>query len=95
MAASQRGAMMAVEQVAHRITSALGQHQRSLGSQTLRLKPLWVIVRMLKPSVGEMLRTSSPSTRFTIVVLPALSRPLPNNAQYQHSFDGYVSLAFD
>lgn len=31
---------------------------------------------MMKPSVGLTVLTSSPMTRFTIVVLPALSRPL-------------------
>jgi hypothetical protein len=31
---------------------------------------------MLKPSVGEIVETSSPVNFFKMVVLPALSRPL-------------------
>jgi hypothetical protein len=35
------------------------------------------MVLMMKPNVGLTVFTSSPMTFFTIVVLPALSRPLP------------------
>lgn len=38
--------------------------------------PLYCSVLMLNPSVGLMVVMSSPFSRFTIVVLPALSRPL-------------------
>lgn len=38
--------------------------------------PLCSRVLMLKPSVGEMVLTSSPLNFFRIVVFPALSRPL-------------------
>ncbi len=38
--------------------------------------PLYERVLMLNPSVGEIVVMSSPLRRFTIVVLPALSRPL-------------------
>ncbi len=37
---------------------------------------LYCMVLMLKPSVGLMVDVSSPFMRFTMVVLPALSRPL-------------------
>lgn len=38
--------------------------------------PLCSNVLMLKPSVGEMVLTSSPLNFFRMVVLPALSSPL-------------------
>ena len=37
---------------------------------------LYCMVLILKPSVGLMVDVSSPFMRFTMVVLPALSRPL-------------------
>jgi hypothetical protein len=40
-----------------------------------------VIVLMLKPSVGLMVLMSSPFSRFTTVVLPALSSPLRRAAR--------------
>ena len=48
----------------------------------LRLEHTWLthllncMVFMLKPSVGLMVDVSSPLMRFTMVVFPALSRPL-------------------
>jgi len=51
---------------------------RLLQAQTPCQTPhlLYCIVLMLKPSVGLMVDVSSPFMRFTMVVLPALSRPL-------------------
>lgn len=56
------------------------------GLWTARLSSLYVIARtryplcsrvlMLKPSVGEMVLTSSPLNFFRMVVFPALSKPL-------------------
>ena len=42
------------------------------------LYPRKLMVLMLKPSVGDIVLMSSPFTRFTMVVFPALSRPTIN-----------------
>lgn len=47
-----------------------------MDEQTLREYPLWMMVRMLNPSVGETSLVSSSSMYLTIVVFPALSSPL-------------------
>jgi hypothetical protein len=44
--------------------------------QTFNVYPLCMIVRMLKPKVGETSSTFSPSIALQMVVLPALSSPL-------------------
>lgn len=38
---------------------------------------------MEKPRVGDTSDASSPASRFTTVVLPALSRPLPGSGRVQ------------
>lgn len=56
-----------------------GRSEESAGSlhaQTLRLKPWWKMVRMLKPRVGLTSSTFSPRIALQMVVLPALSKPL-------------------
>ena len=45
------------------------------------LYPLCSTVLMLKPNVGEMVLMSSPMNFFSIVVLPALSKPLDGSCQ--------------
>lgn len=55
-----------------------------LSSTPCAAHPLNCMVLMLKPSVGLMVVMSSPLILRTMVVLPALSRPLqhkPNNQQ--------------
>ena len=55
----------------------------------LSTHPLCSTVLMLKPKVGEMVVMSSPKNFFTIVVFPALSRPL-----YTHHTETHTQNTF-
>lgn len=58
----------------------------SAGPQDLISYPWKSIVLMIKPSVGLTVVTSSFMIRFTMVVLPALSRPLSGHQQGNQAF---------
>lgn len=45
---------------------------------------------MLKPSVGDITDMSSPLNFFSIVVFPALSKPLPSKFRKQTTTDDWV-----
>lgn len=55
-----------------------GGHRAAAGRLTRPqpTHPLYSVVLMLKPSVGLIVVMSSPTSRLTMVVFPALSKPL-------------------